>query len=165
MLSLKKKKKARCQWLTPAILPTQEAEIRSTAVWNQDSRETLSWKKPITKKGWWSGSRCRPWVQTAVLQKKPQKTKTKTKCIYVHYTKMCVYIYVYTYTYMYIHIHIYIHIHTHSFPVWANYKKLLKQTEHIKPGHKSTFFWSGGISARSARDETQDLTHARQALN
>jgi hypothetical protein len=25
--------------------------------------ETLSWKKPISKKGWWSGSRCRPWVQ------------------------------------------------------------------------------------------------------
>jgi hypothetical protein len=23
-------------------------------------RETLSWKKPITKKGWWSGSWCRP---------------------------------------------------------------------------------------------------------
>jgi hypothetical protein len=22
------------------------------------------WKKTITKKGWWSGSRCRPWVQT-----------------------------------------------------------------------------------------------------
>jgi hypothetical protein len=23
-------------------------------------------KEPITKKGWWSGSRCRPWVQTPV---------------------------------------------------------------------------------------------------
>jgi hypothetical protein len=23
-------------------------------------------KKTITKKGWWSGSRCRPWVQTPV---------------------------------------------------------------------------------------------------
>jgi hypothetical protein len=27
-------------------------------------------KNTITKKGWWSGSRCMPWVQTSVLQKK-----------------------------------------------------------------------------------------------
>jgi hypothetical protein len=27
-------------------------------------------EKNITKKGWWSGSRCRPWVQTPVLKKK-----------------------------------------------------------------------------------------------
>jgi hypothetical protein len=26
-------------------------------------------KKPITQKGWWSGSRCRPWVQAPVLQR------------------------------------------------------------------------------------------------
>jgi hypothetical protein len=25
-------------------------------------------KKPITKKGWWSGSRCRPWVWVSVLK-------------------------------------------------------------------------------------------------
>jgi hypothetical protein len=55
------------------ILATQEAETRRIKVWNQlrqTGRETLSWKKPITKKGWWSGSRCRPWVQTPVLPKK-----------------------------------------------------------------------------------------------
>jgi hypothetical protein len=33
------------------------------------SRDPIS-KKPITKKGWWSDSRCRPWVQTPVPQKK-----------------------------------------------------------------------------------------------
>jgi hypothetical protein len=27
-------------------------------------------KKPITKKGWWSSSRCRPWVQTPVPPKR-----------------------------------------------------------------------------------------------
>jgi hypothetical protein len=27
-------------------------------------------KKPITKQGWWSGSRHRPWVQISVAQKK-----------------------------------------------------------------------------------------------
>jgi hypothetical protein len=27
-------------------------------------------KKPTTKKDWWRGSRCRPWVQTPVLKKK-----------------------------------------------------------------------------------------------
>jgi hypothetical protein len=36
----------------------------------QIAHETLSQKTPITKKGWLSGSRCRPWVQTPVLQKK-----------------------------------------------------------------------------------------------
>jgi hypothetical protein len=38
--------------------------------------ETLSWKKLITKKGWWSGSRCRTWVHTLVLQKNPKNKKT-----------------------------------------------------------------------------------------
>jgi hypothetical protein len=33
--------------------------------------ETLSWKNPShKKKEWWSGSRCRPQVQTPVLKKK-----------------------------------------------------------------------------------------------
>jgi hypothetical protein len=33
--------------------------------------ETLSQKKKkITKNGWWSGLRCRPWVQTPVPKKK-----------------------------------------------------------------------------------------------
>jgi hypothetical protein len=27
-------------------------------------------KKPITKKGWWSGSRCRPWIQRPIPKKK-----------------------------------------------------------------------------------------------
>jgi hypothetical protein len=31
-------------------------------------------KKPSQIKGWWSGSRCRPWVQTPVLQKKKEKS-------------------------------------------------------------------------------------------
>jgi hypothetical protein len=46
----------------PAILATQEAEIRRTEVQSQPGQivlETLS-QKPITKMGWWSGSRCRP---------------------------------------------------------------------------------------------------------
>jgi hypothetical protein len=39
------------------------AEIRRIAVQSQPEqivRETLSQKKPFTKKSWWSSSRCRP---------------------------------------------------------------------------------------------------------
>jgi hypothetical protein len=35
-------------------------------------RDPIS-KKPITKKGWWSGSTYRPWVQVPVLKKKFSK--------------------------------------------------------------------------------------------
>jgi hypothetical protein len=44
----------RCRWLTPVILATQEAEIRRIAVRSQPRQivqETVSRKKPITKKG------------------------------------------------------------------------------------------------------------------
>jgi hypothetical protein len=60
----------------PVILATQEAEIRRIAVWSQHGQivcKTLSQEKPITKKNWWSGLRCRPWVQAPVPQKKKKK--------------------------------------------------------------------------------------------
>jgi hypothetical protein len=50
-------------------LTTQVAEIRRIAVQRQPRHNTLKdpvLKKPFTKKGWCSGSRCRPWVQTPV---------------------------------------------------------------------------------------------------
>jgi hypothetical protein len=46
----------------PVILATQEAEIRRIEVSSQPGQivcETISRKKSITKKGWWSGLRCR----------------------------------------------------------------------------------------------------------
>jgi hypothetical protein len=52
----------RYQWLMPVIPATQEAEIRRSMVWSQPGqivRETLSWKNPSQKLGWWNGSRCR----------------------------------------------------------------------------------------------------------
>jgi hypothetical protein len=55
--------RAECQWLTPVFLATQETQIRRITVRSQPGQivlETLSRKKNITKKGWWSGSRCRP---------------------------------------------------------------------------------------------------------
>jgi hypothetical protein len=64
---LKKLTEAGCPWLLPVILATQEAEIRRIAVRSQPGqivRETLSWKKPFTEKGWQSGSRCRPHTHT-----------------------------------------------------------------------------------------------------
>jgi hypothetical protein len=52
--------KAGCWWLTPAILATQEAEIRRITVQSQpraNSSQDPILKIPITKKGCWSGSR------------------------------------------------------------------------------------------------------------
>jgi hypothetical protein len=46
-------------WLTPVILATQETEIRKIVVEassEQIVHETLSGKKSIIRKGWWSGS-------------------------------------------------------------------------------------------------------------
>jgi hypothetical protein len=42
----------------PGILATQEAEIRRIKV--RSLEKPYLKRKPITKKGWWSGSRCRP---------------------------------------------------------------------------------------------------------
>jgi hypothetical protein len=35
--------------------------------------------KPFTKKGWWSGSRCRPRIQTPSTTKKKKKERKKRK--------------------------------------------------------------------------------------
>jgi hypothetical protein len=54
---------ARGWWLTLVILATQEAEIRRITVRRQPREivhETLISKNASQKKGWWSGSRCRP---------------------------------------------------------------------------------------------------------
>jgi hypothetical protein len=42
-------------------------------------RDQEDWglKKPITKQGWWSGSRCRLLVKTPVLQKEKKKKERK----------------------------------------------------------------------------------------
>jgi hypothetical protein len=44
---------ARCWWLTPVILASQEAEVRRIMVGSQPGqivRETLSWKNPSQKR-------------------------------------------------------------------------------------------------------------------
>jgi hypothetical protein len=73
-ISIKKHLWAKCRWLTLVILATQEAGIRRIKVWSQPGQlvcENLSRKKnPSQKRTWWSGSRCRPCVQTPVSQKK-----------------------------------------------------------------------------------------------
>jgi hypothetical protein len=51
-------------------------------VWSQPGQivyKTLCGKKPITKKGWWNGSRCRPWVQTLIPQKQNKNKNNKKK--------------------------------------------------------------------------------------
>jgi hypothetical protein len=56
----KKKKKQSCLWFIPVILATQEAENRRITIQSQPGQivcETPISKKPIAKKGWWSGSR------------------------------------------------------------------------------------------------------------
>jgi hypothetical protein len=55
----RKRGAARRWWLTPAILATQEAEIRRITVRSQPRQivyKTLSWKYLTHKKGWRSGS-------------------------------------------------------------------------------------------------------------
>jgi hypothetical protein len=69
---IKNKFQAESQWLTPIILATQEAEIKTMAVrsWpRQTVWETLSRKKTFTKKGHWSGSKYRLWGQAQYHKK------------------------------------------------------------------------------------------------
>jgi hypothetical protein len=57
----------------PSYLGGRDQEDRgSKPVWGNSSRDPIS-KIPIIKKGWWSGSRCSPWVQALVPQKKKKK--------------------------------------------------------------------------------------------
>jgi hypothetical protein len=56
---------AGCQWLMPVILTTEEAEIKKITVQSQSMqifcRKLSQGKKNISlKRGWWSGTRCRP---------------------------------------------------------------------------------------------------------
>jgi hypothetical protein len=57
----------------------QEAEIKRNMVWSNPKEIVLKThfrKKKITKKGWWSGSGCRPWVQAPAPQKKKKKERS-----------------------------------------------------------------------------------------
>jgi hypothetical protein len=72
----------RCQWLTPVILATQEAEIRRIAVWSLPGQivcETLSQKKSLHKKraggvAWDVGPEFKPqcWKKKKKAKKKIQ---------------------------------------------------------------------------------------------
>jgi hypothetical protein len=71
----KKQTKARCQWLAynPGYSGGRDQEDLGSKPAQANSSTDPMLKKPITKKCWWSGSRCRPWVQTPVPQKKKKK--------------------------------------------------------------------------------------------
>jgi hypothetical protein len=76
VVCLQKVTVVRPRWLKPVILATQEAEIKRIADRRQPQQNSLGdhiSKKSILKKGWWSGLRCRPWVQTPV----PKTTQNK----------------------------------------------------------------------------------------
>jgi hypothetical protein len=65
-LASKKKKAAVHQWLLPVIPATQDADQEDHSLKPTPGKKFMrpylkkKKKKKITKKGWWSGSRCRP---------------------------------------------------------------------------------------------------------
>jgi hypothetical protein len=62
----------------PSYTGGRDQEDRSLKLaWTNSLRDPIS-KKNITKRGSWSGSRCKPWVQTSVPQKKKKREKEKT---------------------------------------------------------------------------------------
>jgi hypothetical protein len=61
-----------------------EAEITRIVVQSQPGQivhKRPYLEKPFTERGWWSGSRCRPWVQAPVPQKKKKKERKKSICL------------------------------------------------------------------------------------
>jgi hypothetical protein len=54
---------------------TDQENWGSKAAWANSLRNPIL-RKPFTKKCWWTGSRCSPWVQTLVL-KETKKPKNK----------------------------------------------------------------------------------------
>jgi hypothetical protein len=77
------------QRLTTLIIATQKAESRWIAVQSQPQANN-AWvpiskkKNPSQKKDWWSGSRCRPWVQTLVPLKKKKRKKRNVAVCCIH---------------------------------------------------------------------------------
>jgi hypothetical protein len=61
----------------PSYAAGRDQEDCSSKSAGEIVRETLS-QKPITTKGWWTGSMCRPWVQAPLLQKQIYTSNVKT---------------------------------------------------------------------------------------
>jgi hypothetical protein len=75
------------------ILVTQEAEIWRIVVWSQPWANSLQdpiLRKPITKKGWLCGSRCRPWVQIPVPQTNKDWIQLTGKIRLCHNVLICI---------------------------------------------------------------------------
>jgi hypothetical protein len=102
------KKPARCQWLTPIILTTQEEEIRKITVQSQPWQivlKTLSKKKPVTKRG--SGM-----AQGVGLEFKPQYCKKKKKERKRQHTTHLWFLEIILFSFSFYHFYIYSHVYT-----------------------------------------------------
>jgi hypothetical protein len=91
----------RCQPLLSACNPSYSGGRDQEDHGSKPAQENSSWdpisKKPNTKNGWWSGSRCRPWVQTH--KKMSIFSSWSLFSIFSHIPYICLFSYIFSFVF------------------------------------------------------------------